>query len=339
VALRTALDGERVARTCQGRRGPRSSGPTTEILPTRLYGIRNRCALGRRQMHSVRQADPAPDVEPIRATVRERHRQRQRSERGTSSVDLNGSRASLNVESQRLPPGYWCCCRPNQSQARYTSSASITRPEATARSTAILCHVTISSFTVTFTHTAISAHPTSETMNVATLMRINNLFTVYPPRKATAYLFGTLSADPDPEGSTRHVRFRAVPEETLEDVRRRILASLEEVESTRPARRWRGVSSERIRRNHRLALGVVDLLDGIARELGSGRVRAFADEDTPGGTPLVLQARNPDAAGLKVLVDWFDDNVHLYPAIEAGSRYSEGAGSCPSRSSRASRRT
>jgi hypothetical protein len=229
-------------------------------------------------------------------------------------VDLNGSRASLNVESQRLPPGYWCCCRPNHSQARYTSSASITRPEATARSTAILCHVTISSFTVTFTHTAISAHPTSETMNVATLMRINNLFTVYPPRKATRLrIFGTLSADPDPEGSTRHVRFRAVPEETLEDVRRRILASLEKVESTRPARRGRGASSERIRRNHRLALGVVDLLDGIARELGSGRVRAFADEDTPGGTPLVLQPRNPDAAGLKVLVDWFDDTVHLYP--------------------------
>jgi hypothetical protein len=145
-------------------------------------------------------------------------------------------------------------------------------------------------------------------------MRINNLFTVYPPRKATRLrIFGTLSADPDPEGSTRHVRFRAVPEKTLEDVRRRILASLEEVESTRPARRWSSASSERIRRNHRLALGVVDLLDGIARELGSGRVRAFADEDTPGGTPLVLQPRNPDAAGLKVLVDWFDDTVHLYP--------------------------
>jgi hypothetical protein len=130
-----------------------------------------------------------------------------------------------------------------------------------------------------------------------------------------------------------------VPEETLEDVRRRILASLEEVESTRPARRWRGVSPERIRRNHRLALGVVDLLDGIARELGSGRVRAFADEDTPSGTPLVLQPRNPDAGGLEVLVDWFDDTVHLNPGDRGRSRYSEGAGSCPSRSSRTSRRT
>jgi hypothetical protein len=143
-----------------------------------------------------------------------------------------------------------------------------------------------------FAHTAIRAQPTSETVKATTLMRINNLFTVYPPRKATAYVYRTLSADPDREGSTRHVRFRAMPEETHEDVRRRILASLEEVESTRPARRGRGASSERIRRNHRLALDVIDLLEGIARELGSGRMRAFADEDTPGRTPLVLQPRN-----------------------------------------------
>jgi hypothetical protein len=42
-------------------------------------------------------------------------------------------------------------------------------------------------------------------------------------------------------------------------------------------------------------------------------VRAFADEDTPGGTPLVLAPRNPRAATLKALVDWFDDTVQLYP--------------------------
>lgn len=104
-----------------------------------------------------------------------------------------------------------------------------------------------------------------------------------------------------------------MPEATLEDVGRRILTSLEEMECARPARRWHGAPFEWMHRNHRLALSVVDLLDGIARDLGDGKVRAFAEEDTPGGTPLVLQPTNPQAARLEVLVDWFNDIVQLYP--------------------------
>lgn len=101
-------------------------------------------------------------------------------------------------------------------------------------------------------------------------------------------------------------------EARLEDVRQRILASLDEMESARPARRWHGAPFESVRRNHQVALGVVDLLEGIARVLGETRVRAFAARDTPGGTPLVLQPTNPEAAELTVLVDWFGDIVQLY---------------------------
>jgi hypothetical protein len=102
-------------------------------------------------------------------------------------------------------------------------------------------------------------------------------------------------------------------EATLDAVRRRILASLEEMESARPARRWHGAPFEWVRRNHHVALGVIDLLKGIAQNLGEARVRAFAEPDTPGGTPLVLQPTNPEAAELTVLVDWFDDIVQMYP--------------------------
>jgi hypothetical protein len=77
------------------------------------------------------------------------------------------SRVRLDRQTQMLRQ------RPSRSQARYTSRASITSPEATARTTAILCHVTSRSFTSTIVHTAMNAHAPSEMMNVTTLTRIN----------------------------------------------------------------------------------------------------------------------------------------------------------------------
>jgi hypothetical protein len=102
-------------------------------------------------------------------------------------------------------------------------------------------------------------------------------------------------------------------ETTLDDVRRRILASLEEMQAAGPVRRWHGHPFEWVRRNHRVALGVVDLLGGIARDLGEARVRAFAKEDTAGRIRLVLRPTNPEAAELTVIVEPFDDIVQLYP--------------------------
>jgi hypothetical protein len=104
-----------------------------------------------------------------------------------------------------------------------------------------------------------------------------------------------------------------MPETSLAAVRRRILASVEEMRAAGSVRRWHGQPFEWVRRNHRVALGVVDLMDCIARDLGEARVRAFAEEDTPGGIPLVLRPTNPEAAELTVLVDPFDDIVQLYP--------------------------
>jgi hypothetical protein len=102
-------------------------------------------------------------------------------------------------------------------------------------------------------------------------------------------------------------------EAAIEDVRRRILASLQEMESAPPARRWRRRPIDLVYRDHRVALGVVDMLEDIARSLGESRVRVFAREDTPGGTPLVLQPTNPNAARVEVFVNWLDDIVQLYP--------------------------
>jgi hypothetical protein len=77
--------------------------------------------------------------------------------------------------------------RPSRSQARYRSTASITRPEATARTTAILCHVTNRSFTSTIVHTAMKAQAPSEMMNVATLTRISQFCGLSIPQGYDAF--------------------------------------------------------------------------------------------------------------------------------------------------------
>lgn len=91
---------------------------------------------------------------------------------------------------------------------------------------------------------------------------------------------------------------------TLHDVRRRILESLQEIESARPARRWHGRPIDWAYRNHRVALGIVDVLEDIAHRLGETRVHMFADDDTHAGTTLVLQPTNPKAARLADYVNW-----------------------------------
>jgi DNA-binding CsgD family transcriptional regulator len=100
---------------------------------------------------------------------------------------------------------------------------------------------------------------------------------------------------------------------TLDDVRKQIIASMDQVTAAGPVRRWHGRPIDWVYRNHRVAVGIVDMLENIARSLGETRVKLFADEDTPGGTPLVLQPTNPRAARLTVFVNWLSDEVQLYP--------------------------
>ena len=102
-------------------------------------------------------------------------------------------------------------------------------------------------------------------------------------------------------------------ETTLGDVRRRILASLQETESARPGRRWGRRPIDLVYRDHHVALGVVEMVEDIARSVGETKVHVFARADTPGGTPLVLQPTNPKAARVEVFVNWLDDVVHLCP--------------------------
>jgi len=65
--------------------------------------------------------------------------------------------------------------RVSRSQVAYTSRASITSPETTATSTAILYHVSIQLDTAlgSASHTATSPHTTSETTNASRVGRIN----------------------------------------------------------------------------------------------------------------------------------------------------------------------
>jgi hypothetical protein len=78
---------------------------------------------------------------------------------------------------------------------------------------------------------------------------------------------------------------------TLDDVRRQIIASMDEVTAAGPVRRWHGRPIDWVYRNHLVALGIVDMLENIARSLGERRVKLFADEDTPPEARLSCSSR------------------------------------------------
>jgi hypothetical protein len=61
---------------------------------------------------------------------------------------------------------------------------------------------------------------------------------------------------------------------TLDDVRKQIIASMDEVTASGQIRRWHGRPIDWVYRNHRVALGIVDMLENIARSLGETRVKA-----------------------------------------------------------------
>jgi hypothetical protein len=100
---------------------------------------------------------------------------------------------------------------------------------------------------------------------------------------------------------------------TLDDVRSQIIASIDEVRAAGSVKRWRRRPIDLVYRDHRVALGIVDMLEAIARSLGETKVHVFAREATPGGTPIVLQPTNPNAARVEIFVNWLDDIVHLCP--------------------------